>query len=286
MAAKIGSILGCSTAESPKPFGQPFPLPFHPGVCNYWPPFWPPCFSHLLWPCDDVWTLKDCDMPTVEADVDEVIPLLFCAKAILTSVIRLTYCFTVFNTASHPGLRVGERWIRFVCLEMQWDLYVRFIMFPISNVYACRKGCDQSLAECFRLWGSTCDQHRLRNGSSSESDCLGGGSRGTALWRNPRQVQRCANMFLKFQLGLSGFILCYLHVNLPGFCLCLWGLLHKRDRQAKRTETALGKSVARGSGQRWDTSSLRPWMSHSPWYHGRLRNVNVKWRIIWLVGLK
>jgi hypothetical protein len=49
----------------------------------------------------------------------------------------------------------------------------------------------------------------------------GGVSRGTASWRNPRQVQRCANMFLKFQLVLSCFILCYLHVNLPGFCLCL-----------------------------------------------------------------
>ena len=102
MEAKIGSILDCSTAESPKSFGQPFPLPFHPGVCNYWPPFWPPCLSHLLWPCDDVWTLKDCDMPTVEADVDEVIPLLFCAKAILTSVIRLTYCFTVLKHSFAP----------------------------------------------------------------------------------------------------------------------------------------------------------------------------------------
>ena len=35
---------------------------FRPGVCNYRPPFWPPRLSHLLWPGDDVWTLKDCDM--------------------------------------------------------------------------------------------------------------------------------------------------------------------------------------------------------------------------------
>lgn len=36
----------------------------------------------------------------------------------------------------------------------------------------------------------------------------GGVSRGTASWRNPRQVQRCANMFLKIQLLLS----CFIHV--------------------------------------------------------------------------
>lgn len=152
MAAKIGSILGCSTAESPKPFGifgQPFPLPFHPGVCNYWPPFWPPCLSHLLWPCDDVWKLKDCDMPTVEADLDEVIPLLFCAKAILTSVIWLTYCFTVLKHSFAPRTESWREVNKVCMLGYAVGLVCSFHHVPISNVYACRKECDQSLAEWF-----------------------------------------------------------------------------------------------------------------------------------------